>query len=79
MSQQSASFKPKTVSSVLKLHLKNEKVTVKKRPLCLVTELMRIFSKEALTRAADQAKNEGDSQVTLEHFEKILPQLLLDM
>lgn len=79
MSEQNASFKQKTVSSLIKLHLKNDKVTVKKRPLYLYTEIMHLFSREALMRAADQAKNEGDDRVTVEHFEKILPQLLLDM
>uniref|UniRef100_A0A0B7AHV5 Centromere protein X n=2 Tax=Arion vulgaris TaxID=1028688 RepID=A0A0B7AHV5_9EUPU len=47
--------------------------------LDLVTELLRVFTKEALSRAAVQAKDEGDARVTIEHLEKILPQLLLDM
>ena len=79
MAEDQPSFKTKTVSSLLKTHLKNDKVTVKKRPLYLFTEIMTIFSREALMRAADQAKNEGETRVTIEHFEKIVPQLILDM
>ncbi|XP_055876146.1 centromere protein X-like isoform X1 [Biomphalaria glabrata] len=68
-----------TVGAVLEQYFKDKKVSVKGNALILVTELFRVFVKEALSRAADQAKNEGDTRVTIEHFEKILAQLLLDM
>ncbi|KAH9494864.1 hypothetical protein Btru_015861 [Bulinus truncatus] len=79
MSGNGAVFKKKTVSAVLEQHFKDKKVTVKGNALILATEMFRIFVKEALSRAADQAKNEGDRGVTIDHLEKILPQLLLDM
>ncbi|CAL1531322.1 unnamed protein product, partial [Lymnaea stagnalis] len=76
MSFSGATFKTKAVSEVISQHFKDEKVTVKGSALVLVTELLRIFTKEALSRAADQAKNEGDQRVTIEHLEKVLPQLV---
>ncbi|BFZ02572.1 hypothetical protein BsWGS_05611 [Bradybaena similaris] len=79
MAQSEATFKHKTVSDTLHQHFKDKNVTVKGDALDLVTELLRIFTKEALSRAALQAKAEGDSSVMTEHLEKILPQLLLDM
>ncbi|RUS73718.1 hypothetical protein EGW08_018524 [Elysia chlorotica] len=68
------SFKTKTVNESFKQHFKDEKVTLKGNSLVLVSELLRLFTKEALTRAAHQAKNEGDERVTIDHLEKILPQ-----
>uniref|UniRef100_A0A2C9LG86 Centromere protein X n=1 Tax=Biomphalaria glabrata TaxID=6526 RepID=A0A2C9LG86_BIOGL len=78
MSAKGATFKKNTVGAVLEQYFKDKKVSVKGNALILVTELFRVFVK-ALSRAADQAKNEGDTRVTIEHFEKILAQLLLDM
>ena len=75
----SASFKEKTVTSLVKAHMKNDKGTLKKKPLSLYSELMELFVREGLLRAASQAKTEGDSVVSIDHFEKILTQLLLDM
>ncbi|KAK3777522.1 hypothetical protein RRG08_044812 [Elysia crispata] len=72
-------FKTKSVNESFKQYFKDEKVTLKGNSLVLVSELLRLFTKEALTRAAHQAKNEGDKRVTIDHLEKILPQLLLDM
>lgn len=44
----------------------------------LSAELLRLFTVEAVRRAAEYATSEGQSLVTPEHIEKILPQLLLD-
>lgn len=44
----------------------------------LTSEVIKIYIVEALSRAGEQAKREDASEVTLEHFEKILPQFLLD-
>ncbi|CAG5118134.1 unnamed protein product [Candidula unifasciata] len=79
MAQSGATFKNKTVSETLEQHFQDKKVTVKGTALELVAELLRIFTKEALSRAALQAKAEGDASVMTEHLEKILVQLLLDM
>ncbi|XP_046359447.2 centromere protein X-like isoform X2 [Haliotis rufescens] len=36
-------------------------------------------TKEAASRAASQAKKDASDEVTIDYFEKILPQLMLDM
>ncbi|KAL8584947.1 hypothetical protein ACOMHN_043583 [Nucella lapillus] len=43
--------------------------------LALVTELIRVFTSEAAERSAVQAKKDGSHVVSVEHLEKILPQL----
>jgi hypothetical protein len=45
----------------------------------LTSVLVRAFLEEACARAAKEARDEGGDEVTDEHLEKILPQLLLDM
>ena len=40
--------------------------------------LIRAFVEEAIHRAAAEAEESGDTEVTEVHLEKILPQLLLD-
>ena len=45
----------------------------------MMTELVRLFVMEACARAAEQAcEYEGVNEVTPEHLQKILPQLLFD-
>uniref|UniRef100_A0A665VN11 Centromere protein X n=1 Tax=Echeneis naucrates TaxID=173247 RepID=A0A665VN11_ECHNA len=44
----------------------------------LMAEMLKIFVEEAAARSQKQAKSEDYDQVEIEHFEKILPQLLLD-
>jgi hypothetical protein len=46
--------------------------------LALATELLRIFVNEAAARSAQFAKADSSAVVTVEHLEKVLPQLLLD-
>ena len=46
--------------------------------LTLSSVLIRAFIEEARHRAEAVAREEGDAEVTDEHLEKILPQLLLD-
>lgn len=76
MAQCGATFKTKTVSETLEQHFKDKRVTVKRPALELVKELLRIFTKEALSRAALRAKAKGDRSVMIEHMDKILVQLL---
>ena len=43
-----------------------------------MSELLKIHALEGLKRCAEQAKKEGSDVVKLEHFEKVMPQFLLD-
>ncbi|KAK7111492.1 centromere protein X-like [Littorina saxatilis] len=74
-----ATFKAKTVQSVLQLHFKDDKTKVNTDALTLVTELLRVFVSEAAERSAVQAQKDGSNRASVEHVEKILPQLLLDV
>ena len=47
--------------------------------LGLSSILIRCFVEEAWHRAAMEASDSGDAEITPEHLEKILAQLLLDM
>ena len=46
--------------------------------IALSSVFIRAFVEEAWHRAAAEAEESGDEQVTEVHLEKILPQLLLD-
>ena len=46
--------------------------------LSLSSVLIRSFVEEAWHRAAAEAQDAGDDEITEVHLEKILPQLLLD-
>ncbi|KAK3258270.1 hypothetical protein CYMTET_32679 [Cymbomonas tetramitiformis] len=52
--------------------------TASKEALRLSAELLKLFVMEAVDRASACAKAQGDDQVEASHFERILPQLLLD-
>ncbi|XP_052819450.1 centromere protein X-like [Mya arenaria] len=77
-STMAASFKQKTVQHILQQYFKDEKTKVNADALALLTEVISIFVAEAVGRTTKQAKKDGDDELTLEQFEKILPQLLLD-
>ena len=47
--------------------------------VALSSVFIRAFVDEACSRAAAEAAASADSEVTEEHLEKVLPQLLLDM
>ncbi|WAQ96687.1 CENPX-like protein, partial [Mya arenaria] len=68
----------KTVQHILQQYFKDEKTKVNADALALLTEVISIFVAEAVGRTTKQAKKDGDDELTLEQFEKILPQLLLD-
>ncbi|XP_048410874.1 centromere protein X isoform X1 [Stegostoma tigrinum] len=44
----------------------------------IMSEMLKIFVIEAAARTARQASNEDARTADLDHFEKVLPQLLLD-
>uniref|UniRef100_A0A671S026 Centromere protein X n=1 Tax=Sinocyclocheilus anshuiensis TaxID=1608454 RepID=A0A671S026_9TELE len=52
--------------------------TVSSDAVVLVAEMLKVFVEEATRRAVKQADSEDCDTVDIEHFEKILPQLLLD-
>ncbi|XP_041077457.1 centromere protein X isoform X1 [Polyodon spathula] len=73
-----AAFKKETVLKLLSLYFKDDKTKVSSDAIVLMAEMLKIFVKEAAIRASKQAHTEDCDCVQVEHFEKILPQLLLD-
>ncbi|KAJ8263872.1 hypothetical protein GJAV_G00142380 [Gymnothorax javanicus] len=71
-------FKKETVSKLLSMFFKDEKTRVSGDAVLLMAEMLKIFVQEAARRAAKQADTEDCDTVDIDHFEKILPQLLLD-
>ncbi|XP_022608336.1 centromere protein X [Seriola lalandi dorsalis] len=80
MAEQSAEigFKKDTVSKLLSCFFKEEKTKLSGDAALLMAEMLKIFVQEAAVRSQKQAESEDCDQVDIEHFEKILPQLLLD-
>jgi len=78
MADSAPQFKEETISKLLQQHLSNQKIKVNASALKLITELLRVFVSEGFIRANKEAASEKCPLVTIEHFEKILPQLLLD-
>uniref|UniRef100_H3CWL8 Centromere protein X n=1 Tax=Tetraodon nigroviridis TaxID=99883 RepID=H3CWL8_TETNG len=72
------SFKKETVSKLLARFFKEDKTRLGGDAAVLMAEMLRIFVREAAVRSQKQAESEDCDQVDIEHFEKILPQLLLD-
>ena len=71
-----SSYNDKLIEMLL-AHL-DHKMKVSKNSKQLLTEILRIYSLEIITRAGDQATKEGSSKIGQEHLEKVLPQFLLD-
>ncbi|XP_036004587.1 centromere protein X [Fundulus heteroclitus] len=76
--QEEVSFKKETVSKLLSSSFKEDKTKLSGDATLLMREMLKIFVKEAALRSLKQAEAEDCNQVEIEHFEKILPQLLLD-
>ncbi|CAG5897818.1 centromere protein X [Menidia menidia] len=72
------SFKKETVSKLLSGFFKEEKTKLSGDAALLMAEMLKVFVQEAAVRSQKQAESEDCDQVDIEHFEKILPQLLLD-
>lgn len=77
-SEEKPKFKKETVNKLLQLNFKDDKVRVSNDALLLVSEMLKVFVREAAARAARQAEAEEVPIVDIEHLEKVLPQLLLD-
>ncbi|XP_064180965.1 centromere protein X [Anguilla rostrata] len=71
-------FKKETIGKLLSLSFRDEKTKVSGDAVLLMAEMLKIFVQEAARRAAKQADAEDSDTVDIDHFEKILPQLLLD-
>ncbi len=71
-------FNEKTIEGILKRYFKNEKTKISKEALKLIAEMARVHVVEILMRSATEAKTTAEPEVTDEHLEKVLPQLLLD-
>lgn len=71
-------FKKETVGKLLSGFFKEDKTRLSGDAAVLMAEMLKIFVQEAAVRSQKQAEAEDCEQVDIEHFEKILPQLLLD-
>ncbi|XP_033499974.1 centromere protein X [Epinephelus lanceolatus] len=71
-------FKKETVSKLLSSFFKEDKTRLSGDAVLLMAEMLKVFVQEAAVRSQKQAEAEDCDQVEIEHFEKILPQLLLD-
>ncbi|XP_026179903.1 centromere protein X [Mastacembelus armatus] len=71
-------FKKNTVSKLLSSFFKEDKTRLSSDAVLLMAEILKVFVQEAAVRSQKQAESEDCDQVDIEHFEKILPQLLLD-
>ncbi|XP_029293780.1 centromere protein X [Cottoperca gobio] len=71
-------FKKETISKLLSSFFKEDKTRLSGDAVLLMAEMLKVFVQEAAVRSQKQADTEDCDQVDVEHFEKILPQLLLD-
>ncbi|KAM8824774.1 centromere protein X [Synchiropus picturatus] len=71
-------FKKETVAKLLTTFFKEDQTRVGGEAVLLTAEMLKIFVQEAAVRSLKQAEAEDCDEVNIEHFEKILPQLLLD-
>jgi len=60
----------------MKLCITNQKTKFGNEGVLAVNEIMLKFLNEILWRSMNQAHNEGLNNVSLDHIEKILPQLV---
>lgn len=67
-----------TISKLLSSFFKEDKTRLSGDAVLLVAEMLKVFVREAAVRSQKQAASEDCDQVDIEHFEKILPQLLMD-
>ncbi|XP_031674964.1 centromere protein X-like [Oncorhynchus kisutch] len=70
-------FKKETVSKVCQASSRT-RTKVGADAVLLMAEMLHVFVQEAAQRTIKQAEAEDCDRMDIEHFEKILPQLLLD-
>ncbi|XP_067860062.1 centromere protein X [Heptranchias perlo] len=73
-----AKFKKELVSKLLYSYFKDQKTKVSGDAVIIMSEMLKIFVVEAAARTARQAFSEDSKSGDIDHFEKVLPQLLLD-
>ncbi|XP_051570505.1 centromere protein X [Myxocyprinus asiaticus] len=71
-------FKKETISKLLTLFFREDKTKASSDAVLLMAEMLKVFVEEAARRTVKQADSEDCDTVDIEHFEKVLPQLLLD-
>lgn len=71
-------FKKETISKLLTSFFKEDKTRLSGDAVLLMAEMLKLFVQEAALRSQKQAESEDCDQIDIEHYEKILPQLLLD-
>ncbi|KAL5473678.1 hypothetical protein EMCRGX_G028194 [Ephydatia muelleri] len=71
-------FKLETISQLMKANFKDKKTKLNTDAVKLSAEVLYIFVLEGVYRSASQAQAEGAVEIDVQHFEKILPKLLLD-
>ncbi|KAK5856249.1 hypothetical protein PBY51_007857 [Eleginops maclovinus] len=71
-------FKKDTVGKLLSSFFKEDKTRLSGNSSLLIAEMLKVFVREAAVRSQTQAESEDCDKVDIEHFEKILPQLLMD-
>jgi len=64
------------IQEAMKLHLSDPKFRFSNEGIQAMAEVVRLFALEAIWRMGNQASNEGLATVSLDHLEKILPQLV---
>ncbi|XP_019849221.1 PREDICTED: centromere protein X-like [Amphimedon queenslandica] len=72
------SLRQETVLQILKSNFSDSKTKVNNDALKLMKKYVDILVLETVFRTIDQAKIEQSDAVELQHFEKVLPKLLLD-
>lgn len=60
------------------MHFKDKKTKINNDAVKLSAELLYLFILECAYRSSEQAKVDGAARVDIQHFEKVLPKLLLD-
>ena len=71
-------LKEETIKLFITKHFQEEKTRLSSEALSAFTKLLELYVDEALNRANEQARLESMRDVSIEHLEKILPQLMLD-
>ncbi|XP_022188615.1 centromere protein X [Nilaparvata lugens] len=72
-------FKPETIKHILKKTFTEPKTKISDDAVRVLAEVLRLYTIEAALRSGVQASREASSTVSINHIEKILPQLILDL
>lgn len=70
---------PETAKKILQSQFRGEKTKISDDVVQLVIEIINAGVTESVLRAGKQAKMEGSETIQVEHVEKVLPQLILDL